>query len=64
MASSTQTKSMDRPGQENQGPRHDELQPLKDMLAYMREYAVENPEVAALTCFGIGFVLGWKLKMW
>ena len=43
---------------------HDELQPLKDMMTYFRDYAKENPEVAALTCFGIGFILGWKLKMW
>jgi len=60
----TQTKSLERQSQENQAGRHDELQPFRDMMSYMREYAVENPEVAALTCFGIGFILGWKLKMW
>lgn len=62
MASSTQSKSMERSATSGQKP--DELQPLRDMLAYLREYAVENPEVAALTCFGVGFILGWKLKMW
>ena len=36
----------------------------RDMVQYLREYARENPESAALWCFGIGFVLGWKLKMW
>ena len=36
----------------------------RDMVQYMREYARENPEAAALWCFGIGFVLGWKLKIW
>ena len=41
-----------------------ELKPLNDMMCYFREYAKENPEVAALTCFGIGFIMGWKLKMW
>lgn len=35
-----------------------------DLLHYLREYARENPETAALWCFGIGFVLGWKLKLW
>jgi hypothetical protein len=41
-----------------------QLHPLDDVLAYFREYARERPEVVALTCFGIGFVLGWKLKPW
>lgn len=36
----------------------------RDMVQYLREYARENPESAALWCFGIGFVLGWKLKLW
>ena len=29
-----------------------------------REYSREKPEVVALWAFGIGFVLGWKLKFW
>ncbi len=29
-----------------------------------REYARERPEVIAMWSFGIGFVLGWKLKIW
>lgn len=28
------------------------------------QYAREKPEVVALWAFGIGFVLGWKLKPW
>jgi hypothetical protein len=36
----------------------------RDVIEYLREYARENPESAALWCFGIGFVLGWKLKIW
>jgi hypothetical protein len=35
-----------------------------DLIDYFREYAREKPEVAALWCFGIGFILGWKLKPW
>jgi hypothetical protein len=38
--------------------------PLEDLMHYFVEYAREKPEVAALWCFGIGFVLGWKLKPW
>jgi hypothetical protein len=41
-----------------------QLKPLEDFLAYLREYARERPEVVALTCLGIGFILGWKLKPW
>jgi hypothetical protein len=31
---------------------------------FLLEYAQENPAAAALWCFGIGFVLGWRLKPW
>jgi hypothetical protein len=36
----------------------------RDLIDYLKEYAREKPEVAALWCFGIGFILGWKLKPW
>jgi len=41
-----------------------DLRPFEDFITYLREYTRERPEVVALTCFGIGFVLGWKLKPW
>lgn len=41
-----------------------EVRPVDDMIEYLRNYAQEKPEVMALWCFGIGFVLGWKLKPW
>ena len=40
------------------------LRPSTDLVEYVRQYARERPEVVALWCLGIGFVLGWKLKMW
>jgi hypothetical protein len=40
------------------------MRPTQDLTEYLREYAREKPEVVALWCFGIGFVLGWKLKPW
>jgi hypothetical protein len=40
------------------------LRPTDDFLTYVREYARQKPDIAALWCFGIGFVLGWKLKPW
>jgi hypothetical protein len=36
----------------------------RDILEYLKEYAREKPEATALWCFGIGFILGWKLKPW
>jgi hypothetical protein len=40
------------------------MQPFDDLLEYMRTYARERPETFALACFGVGFVLGWRLKPW
>lgn len=42
----------------------DEAEVARDVVDYLKEYAREKPEVAALWCFGIGFILGWKLKIW
>ena len=36
----------------------------KSALEHFREYGRDRPEIVALWCFGIGFVLGWKLKLW
>ena len=33
-------------------------------FALFKQYAQERPEVVALWAFGIGFMLGWKLKPW
>jgi hypothetical protein len=41
-----------------------ELHPIEDFVTYLREYTRERPEVVALTCFAVGFILGWKLKPW
>lgn len=34
------------------------------VLEHFREYGRERPGIVALWCFGVGFVLGWKLKPW
>ena len=36
----------------------------KSALEHFQEYGRERPGVVALWCFGLGFVLGWKLKLW
>jgi len=41
-----------------------ELSPVEDLMSYLREYTRERPEVVALTCFAVGFILGWRLKPW
>ena len=41
-----------------------EMQLGQDMAQYLRDYARTQPEMAALWCLGVGFVLGWKLKPW
>ena len=33
-------------------------------IELFKEYSRERPEVVAMWAFGIGFVLGWKLKPW
>lgn len=43
---------------------HEEAHPDHGLLDHLKEYAREKPEVAALWCLGIGFILGWKLKPW
>ena len=60
-----ETKSYDRPAiapfDNLQGGQ---LRPGQDFAQYLKEYARDRPEVAALWCLGIGFILGWKLKPW
>jgi hypothetical protein len=41
-----------------------QMRPMDDFMSYLREYTRERPEMVALTCFCVGFVLGWKLKPW
>ena len=45
-------------------PTDHQMRPGQDFAQYLKEYARERPEVAALWCFGVGFILGWKLKPW
>ena len=41
-----------------------ELKPYEDFVDYLERYTRQNPSVVALTCLGLGFILGWKLKPW
>jgi hypothetical protein len=37
---------------------------VHDAIEYTRDRIRANPEAAALWCFGIGFILAWKIKPW
>jgi hypothetical protein len=41
-----------------------EQSPSEAAVDFIRDYSRERPEVVALWAFGLGFVLGWKLKPW
>jgi len=41
-----------------------QARPFDDVLESVRTYARERPETFALACFGVGFILGWRLKPW
>ena len=66
MAATQQTTNRPANGTgETNSQNRDELQkPMEDLVQYARDYAKEQPEMAAIWCLGIGFVLGWKLKPW
>lgn len=42
--------------------RHYLREPAADIVSLLRDYAREKPDVAAIWCFGIGLIVGWKLK--
>ena len=68
MATQTQSRHERSEMQRSQGGRNDSaenaMQPFDDLYKYFQDYARERPDVVALWCFGVGFVLGWKLKPW
>jgi hypothetical protein len=43
---------------------YDYRRPQHDFVKHAIEYSREHPGVAAFCCFGVGFILGWKLKPW
>lgn len=63
---SQNAQSMDREATANAAfaENCDQLKPVDDLVDYVSTYARQNPGTAALWCFGIGFIVGWKLKPW
>jgi hypothetical protein len=64
MTSSTEEHTGPEFRNETQVRTEPPAQTSKSALEHFQEYGCERPEVVALWCFGIGFVLGWKLKLW
>jgi hypothetical protein len=64
MASSTEEHTVPESRHEPQARTAPREPTTKSAFEHFHEYQRERPEVAALWCFGIGFVLGWKLKLW
>jgi len=41
--------------------------PLEDsanVMCYLKRYCQDHPAEAAMWCFGVGFLMGWKLRPW
>jgi len=45
-----------------QGGQHFIADPARDIFGVLKDYAHEKPDVAAMWCFGLGLIVGWKLR--
>ena len=64
MASSTKERTVPISQNETKVSAEPCEQTSKSAVEHFCEYGRERPGVLALWCFGIGFVMGWKLKPW
>ncbi len=42
--------------------RHFVREPASDLFSLAKQYARDKPDVAACWAFGLGVIVGWKLK--
>ncbi|QEG02755.1 hypothetical protein Mal15_68760 [Stieleria maiorica] len=42
--------------------QHYVREPAKDLFSLAKDYAKDHPDVAACWAFGLGVIVGWKLK--
>jgi len=45
-----------------QAGQHFVTEPARDIFGVLKDYAQEKPDVAAMWCFGLGLMIGWKLR--
>ena len=64
MASSTEENTVPESGNGPQVRTGSPAQTPMSAFEHFQEYGRERPEVVALWCLGLGFILGWKLKPW
>ena len=64
MASSTKEHTVPESRHETQARTAPREPTTKSAFEHCREYGRERPGIVALWCLGIGFVLGWKFKLW
>ena len=64
MASSTKERPVRESLNESQKRTGPIVQTTKSAVEHFQEYGRERPGVVALWCLGVGFALGWKLKLW
>jgi hypothetical protein len=65
MSQSTQSQTQQRKAETRPSREREEREEEpRELFDHLREFAQENPASAAMWAFGIGFVLGWRLKPW
>jgi hypothetical protein len=64
MSRETATSAKHRSSDAAERAGEEALKATETAIEFFREYARQRPEVVALWAFGVGFVLGWKLKPW
>ena len=45
-----------------QAGNHFVAEPARDLFGVLKDYAHDKPDVAAMWCFGLGLIVGWKLR--
>jgi hypothetical protein len=60
----TQLATPATPSGQDPLPTAETPRPSGELVEAVRHYASQKPQAVALWCLAIGFVLGWKLKIW
>lgn len=64
MSTATKSQSDSTRSESEQSGNRCDMRPARDLSDYVREYARQKPDVAAMWCFGLGIFIGWKIKPW
>jgi hypothetical protein len=64
MSTATKSQSDSTHSEAGKSGNQSDMRPARDLSDYIREYARQKPDVAAMWCFGLGIFIGWKIKPW